>query len=90
MKTDHYGQVVKNSDGSTTEETSITELAKEPPLSDSERRLVWLSDVTDEILDLVENEVGMGCGAWDMVPPKEIIAASWNFLPKTSSSCTRP
>jgi hypothetical protein len=39
--------------------------------------------VTDEIVDAVENEVGMGCGAWDMVPPKEIIAAAWKFLPNT-------
>lgn len=43
--------------------------------------LFGISDVTDDILDAVENEVGMGCGAWDMVPPKEIIAAAWKFLP---------
>jgi hypothetical protein len=39
--------------------------------------------VTDEIVDAVENEVGMGCGAWDMVPPKEIIAAAWKYLPNS-------
>jgi hypothetical protein len=38
-------------------------------------------DVTDEIVGSVENEVGMGCGAWDMVSPKEIIASAWKFLP---------
>ena len=81
MKTDHYGQVMKNRDGSTLQEDVITGLAKEPPPSGSERRLVRLLDVTDEILDLVEDEVGMGCGAWDCVPPKEIIAAAWKFLP---------
>jgi hypothetical protein len=40
-------------------------------------------DVTDDILDAVENEVGMGCGAWDCVPPKEIIAAAWKFIPNS-------
>ena len=44
-------------------------------------RLVRLSDVTDDILDAVETEVGMGCGAWDCVPPKEIIAAAWKLMP---------
>jgi hypothetical protein len=45
-------------------------------------RLVRLSDVTDDILDAVEDEVGMGGGAWDCVPPKEIIAAAWKFMPR--------
>ena len=49
-------------------------------------RLVRLSEVTDDILDAVENEVGMGCGAWDCVPPKEIIAASWKFMPNVRVS----
>ena len=31
MKTDHYGQVMKNPDGSTLQEDVITGLAKEPP-----------------------------------------------------------
>ena len=43
MKTDHYGQVMKNPDGSTTQEDVITGLAKETPSSGSERRLVRLA-----------------------------------------------
>lgn len=32
--------------------------------------------VTDEMVDAVENMVGMGHGAWDMVNPKAIISAA--------------
>jgi hypothetical protein len=49
------------------------------------QRLVRLSEVTDDILDAVENEVGMGCGTWDCVPPKKIIAAAWKFMPTTDA-----
>ena len=35
-------------------------------------------DVADEIVDAVCEEVGMCNGAWDMVDPKEIIAAAHN------------
>jgi hypothetical protein len=31
--------------------------------------------VDDDVVQAVELEVGMGCGAWDMVDPKEIIRA---------------
>lgn len=41
-------------------------------------------DVTDEMVDEVENAVSMGTGAWDMVDPKEIIAAAWNLKPDES------
>lgn len=40
MKTDHYGQVMTNPDGSTMRDDVITGLAKETPSSGSERRLV--------------------------------------------------
>ena len=40
MKTDHYGQVMTNPDGSTMREDVITGAVKEPPSSGSERRLV--------------------------------------------------
>lgn len=33
-------------------------------------------DVTDEIVDRVEQAVGMGCTAWDIVDPKELIRAA--------------
>jgi hypothetical protein len=41
------------------------------------------SNITDEILDKVEDAVGMGNNAWDCVDPKEIIAAAWNELDKS-------
>lgn len=44
--------------------------------------------VPDEIVNAVENEVGIGCGAWDCVPPKQIIAAAWKFLPNAPASAT--
>jgi hypothetical protein len=37
-------------------------------------------EVTDEIIEAVENSVGMGVGGWDMVDPREIIAASVNAV----------
>ncbi len=30
-------------------------------------------DIDQTFIDAVENECGMGCGAWDMVDPREII-----------------
>jgi len=39
------------------------------------------ADVTDQILEDIESDVGMGSGAWDCIPPKEIIAAAWNRRP---------
>lgn len=41
------------------------------------------TSVLDSDLDTIESEVGMGCNAWDMVDPKEIIAAAWNALDKS-------
>ena len=35
--------------------------------------------VGDTDVEAVEEAVGMGCGAWDQVDPREIIAASWNL-----------
>ena len=40
------------------------------------------TDVSDEVLKSIEYEVGMGCGAWDCVEAKEIIAAAWNAAGK--------
>jgi len=33
--------------------------------------------ITEEMVDRVEELVGTGRGAWDMVDPREIIAACW-------------
>lgn len=38
------------------------------------------SQVTDEMVEAVEREVGMGCNAWDCVSPKEIIAAAISLV----------
>ncbi len=35
-------------------------------------------DIEDEFVDEVEHDCGMGCGAWDCVDPKEVIAAAIN------------
>jgi hypothetical protein len=35
-------------------------------------------DVTDADVEAVEEAVGMGCGAWDCVSARKIIAAAWN------------
>jgi len=37
------------------------------------------SEITDDQVREVEDAVGMACGAWDMVDPKEIIAASMSL-----------
>ena len=42
--------------------------------------LFGILSVSDEDVDAIESSVGMGCGAWDQVAPKEIIAAAWNRL----------
>jgi hypothetical protein len=36
---------------------------------------VEVHEITQTMVDDVESRVGVGCGAWDMVHPKEIIAA---------------
>lgn len=40
------------------------------------------TEVSDEILKAVEDEVGMGADAWDCVSAKEVILAAWKFKPK--------
>ncbi len=35
-------------------------------------------DISDDLVEIIENEVGMGSNAWDMVNPKIIIAAILN------------
>lgn len=37
-------------------------------------------DVTDEHAEQVEEAVGVGSGAWDMLDPKEILAAAADSL----------
>lgn len=40
---------------------------------------LWVADdIYDSFVEAVEDELSMGCGAWDMVDPKEIIAAVLN------------
>ena len=36
-------------------------------------------DITDSMLEQVEDAVGMGCAAWDCVNPKAIVAAAMNL-----------
>lgn len=38
------------------------------------------SDVTDDDLQAIQDEIGMGAGGWDCVWHAEIIAACWNRL----------
>jgi hypothetical protein len=38
------------------------------------------SHVSEADIDWIEEEVGMGAGAWDMVAPDKIIAACWARL----------
>jgi len=49
-------------------------------------------DITDDMVDAVEEAVGMGNQAWDMTNPKEIIAVVVNIAtaPEWSSDMTRP
>jgi hypothetical protein len=61
--------------------TPLTQNPENTQKAGCTNQLVRLSYVTDDILDAVEDEVGMGCGAWDCVPPKEIIAAAWRYSP---------
>ena len=42
--------------------------------------LFGIFSVSDEDVEAIESSVGMGCGAWDEVAPKELIAAAWNRL----------
>lgn len=39
-------------------------------------KAITAEDVTDEVVDAVEDAIGMGRGAWDMVDHKELIAAT--------------
>jgi len=39
-----------------------------------------ISEITDNFVDAVEEKVGMSYGAWDMVDPKEIIAAVLSII----------
>ena len=41
---------------------------------------IGAKDISDEDVEAVEEEVGMGCGAWDCVNPKEIVAASLKIM----------
>ena len=41
-------------------------------------------DVTDEMVEAIDDAVSMGAGAWDMVDPKELTAAAWNLKPDES------
>lgn len=34
-----------------------------------------LGEIADELVDAVEEEVGMGHGAWDTIDPRRVIAA---------------
>lgn len=45
--------------------------------------------MNDELLDKVEQEVGMGCGAWDMVHPRDIINAVIKHHPRIQSLTQR-
>lgn len=47
---------------------------------DAGRREFSKDDITDEHVETVEGVVGSGCYAWDMVDPKELIAASANVM----------
>lgn len=44
--------------------------------------MILPSDITDEDVVAIEEAVGMGTGAWDCIPPKEIIVAVLNQLCK--------
>lgn len=44
---------------------------------------------TDLDVDRVEDAVGMGHGAWDMVDPKEIIRAAWSIAGKDTKDAFR-
>ena len=46
---------------------------------------ITADDVTDEMLEVVEDEVSMGSAAWDCASPKEIIAAAVNAWIKCGS-----
>lgn len=41
-----------------------------------------LGEISDEFIEAVEDECGMGRGAWDMVLPQEIILAVLKVAPK--------
>ncbi|ELS01196.1 hypothetical protein Xen7305DRAFT_00008980 [Xenococcus sp. PCC 7305] len=41
-----------------------------------------IAKLTDEDVEEVEDLVGMGCGAWDTVDPKEIMYHAYSYLKK--------
>lgn len=52
-----------------------THCAANPPI-----KAFVAADVTPEDIEAVEDAQSHAHGAWDMVPPAEIIAAAWNRL----------
>lgn len=54
------------------------------------RREFSKDDITDEHVETVEDAVSMGCNAWDMVDPKELIAASANVMQAIAPSLPNP
>lgn len=44
-----------------------------------------LGEVSDEFIEAVEDECGMGSGAWDTIDPREIILAVVKVAPRFSS-----
>lgn len=57
-----------------------------PPESQPPPKPYQPSDVTDLIIAAIENDLGMGSGAWDTVSPREIIAATCNHRPVGATS----
>ena len=49
-----------------------------------------IRDVSDAVVEKVEEAVGMRAGAWDCVSPREIIAAAWNLLLGRRACITDP
>ena len=40
--------------------------------------MIYVDQIDDEFVEEVESECTLGSGAWDMVDPREIIAAAIN------------
>lgn len=38
-----------------------------------------ISDVWDEDVNIIEENIGMGHAGWDCVDPKEIVLAAWSL-----------
>jgi hypothetical protein len=70
-------------------EQRIAELTAALATERAARQRAWsIADITDDMVDFVEGEVGSGCRAWDMIDPREIIAAAINAanLPAASGA----